>query len=170
MLKLHQDGIKTLYRSKSQIVEHKKLKQGKSASSWFLKGNTKQVLMVPATPGSALKNGINRSIGSIIGPDQGLTKVIERGGQPLLAGIKKDDPCRGEGCDFGDANSLVGPGCMKTGVCYMIECIKCNPDPVASRRPRQSTQTQKVAGSRRSQYIGQTGTSLHRRMISHRGV
>ena len=129
MIKDDQEGSKPLYRTKQQIIEHRKTQKGNSSSSWFLRGEVRQVLMVPPTPGAKLKQVIQNKIGNMIGPDEGKTKVVERGGIPILTGLQKKDPFKSEGCDFGDPECLVGAGCMKTGVCYRISCNECDPKP-----------------------------------------
>ena len=115
-------------------------------------GETKQILMIPPTPDSTLARELRQEIGGIMGPDRGKTKVIERGGVPITAGLIKDDPFPKETCQFGET-CLVGPKCQLTSCCYMITCKLCDPGDVEPRE--------------RSRYIGQSGTTLHKRMKSH---
>ena len=64
---------------------------------------------------------------------------------------------------------MVGAGCGISGRCYQISCLDCDPQP--KRYPNHQPQpVQPTAGARRvrSRYIGQSGTSLHLRMRSHR--
>ena len=102
------------------------------------------------------------------GPDRGITKVVEAGGVPVTRGLFSNDPFPNNQCDFKDPGCLVGPGCMRTGTIYQISCNPCDPKPDGPRR-RPTAGAGVVAGSRRrSRYIGQSGTTMHRRMLSHR--
>ena len=114
-------------------------------------------------------------MGNFVGPDLGTTKFGERAGASVTAGLAKDNPFPTEGCDFGDSKCLVGAGCSKTGVIYEILCEPCNQGdqgagedvngPRDNRRPQRA---EVVAGSRRRRYLGQTGTSMHRRQVAHK--
>ena len=121
--------------------------------------------MIPSTPGSHLKRDISKSIGDIIGPDYGKTKVIERGGKTVLSGLMVNDPFKGKMCDFNDPECYLGAGCSRTSICTQISRNMFDP------KHQRSTPipTQVVAGARkRRRYIGQSGTSAHKRMRSHR--
>ena len=82
--------------------------------------------------------------------------MVERVGISVMLGLQKADPFPKDKCDFGDPKCIVGPGCSTPGVCYHLSCGECEPvDQGDQGEPR------------RHQYIGQTGTSLHRRMLGH---
>ena len=127
MLRDHQAGEHPLFRTRQQILQKKQSKAGRSASSWFLKDQVRQVLMLPATPGSQLARKVRDHVGDIVGPDRGLTKVVERGGLPVWAGLKKDDPFPKTACDFGES-CLIGPCCSTTFTNYSIQCRECDPE------------------------------------------
>ena len=110
--------------------------------------------MLPATPKSELANEVRKQIGAIKGPDQGVTKVIERGGKPITAGLIKKNPFPREICDFEEPRCIVGAGCSARGTCYQIRCTKCQGD-------------EGDQGVWRNHYICQSGASVHRRMLSH---
>ena len=104
-------------------------------------------------------------MGGFKGPDKGTTKFAEKAGPAVTAGLMKDNPFPSQGCDFGDIKCFVGPGCSKTGVTYEIKCQACDGgDQGAPRRP---VRGQMIAGSRR-RYVGQTGASMHRRLVAHK--
>ena len=112
--------------------------------------------MLAATPGAGFDTKVQQEIGDMIGPDKGTTKVVERVGISVMLGLQKADPFPKDKCDFGDPKCIVGPGCSTPGVCYHLSCGECEPvDQGDQGEPR------------RHQYIGQTGTSLHRRMLGH---
>ena len=144
-------------------MKHKEAKSGRAKSSWFLKDKVRQVLMVPPTPGSKLAKQLRDQITNIVGPDQGTTKVVERGGIPVAAGLQKDNPFKPTGCDFKET-CIMGSGCQSTSINYSILCTECNPDP----DPATAKGLTRGEGSKdRSLYIGQSGTSAHKRMKSH---
>ena len=127
-----------------------------------MKGGTRQVLNVPITPDSTLARDIKKRLGNLKGPDHGCTKVVEKAGRRITSGIQKDDPFPNVSCMF-DETCLAGASCSKVCCCYEISCDSCAPEPLRPRQPA----TTPTAGSRRSRYVGQTGTTLHRRQKSH---
>ena len=155
-----------MYRDREGIMATKQEKGGNSAASWFLKGDTRQVLNVPSTPGSKLARQVQSKLKGFVGPDRGVTKVVERAGKRITIGLQKDDPFPKQGCMY-DEECLMGPGCNSTSTCYEIKCDECD-DPPQVVRPTQSP-TQMTAGSRRvrNKYIGQSGTTIHKRQRSH---
>ena len=112
------------YRDRSTIQNDKKQKGGNNAASWHLRGDTRQTLQVPITPGSSLAKNMKKQIKDIVGPDKGKTMTIEMGGLPVTAGIMKSDPFRPQHCRFDDQNCLVGSDqdCMDQNVVYRIAC------------------------------------------------
>ena len=111
-------------------------------------------------------------MGSFVGPDMGTTKFGERAGASVTAGLVKDNPFPAQGCDFGDTKCLVGAGCSKTGVTYEILCEKCAEGDQGAGEglasPRRPQRGEMIAGSRMRRYLGQTGTSMHRRQVAHK--
>ena len=190
MLESDSEGTTPLWRSRSQIMTMKKAKPGRTSSNWFMKGDNRQFMCLPVTPGGHLVSRMRKELGTFKGPDKGTTKYSERAGRSILAGISKDDPFPKVGCTFGDPECLVGPGCDKGGVCYEILCKECIPDdpqdgdinagPIVDlenvARPLQDPRmiagpAENLAGARRPQrakYLGHTGTSMHRRMLGHK--
>ena len=142
----------------------KKSKEGRSKSSWFLKGDIRQVVMMPATPGAGLAQVVKKEVGTMVGPDKGLTKVVEKGGRSIMLGLQQSDPFPREGCDFGESRCIIGPGCSSTGVCYKISCLQCTLD---DQEDQGASSGEGGRIPRRYQYLGQTGTSAHRRMLGH---
>ena len=128
MLESDSEGTTPLWRSRSQIMTMKKAKPGRTSSNWFMKGDNRQFMCLPVTPGGHLVSRMRKELGTFKGPDKGTTKYSERAGRSILAGISKDDPFPKVGCTFGDPECLVGPGCDKGGVCYEILCKECIPD------------------------------------------
>ena len=60
MLAQHLEGIKPLYRTRQVIAETKASKPGRTSASWFMKGSIRQVLNMPATPGSFLAKKVQK--------------------------------------------------------------------------------------------------------------
>ena len=99
-------------------------------------------------------------IGDLVGPDQGITKFVEGAGVPIGVGAVRHDPCATDGCDYGET-CIVGSGCSQVNTNYMIHCMDCNPGIKGLNRP--------VGAKDRSTYLGQSGTTMHKRMRSHLG-
>ena len=157
MVKTEQEGGTPLFRSRKVILNKKESKKGRCSASWFLQGDVRQIVMLPATPGSKLVQEVRKEIGNIRGPDKGVTKVIERGGKPVTAGLIKKNPFPRDRCDFDEPRCIVGAGCSTVGACYEINCKLCEGESGDSGAPN----------PRRHKYIGQSGTTIHRRMLSH---
>ena len=163
VLREHNSDKKPMYRTREQMIVSRQSQTGNSNASWFLRGQTRQVLQVPATPQSQLAKNIQEKLGDFRGPDLGTTKVIERAGKRITSGLARDDPFPKLSCPY-EEPCLVGPGCNRVSSCYEIACDSCAPDPLRPSDPP----TQPIAGARRSRYVGQSGTTLHRRQKSHR--
>ena len=185
MLDLAQKGEITLYRNREEIMVTKKEKGGSSPNTWYLKGNKTTTLTVAATPGGVLKQQMTHALKGVLAPDKGETMVVERGGKPLLSGLKKKDPFSKEGCKYDDRKCIVDNkvDCTSTGTCYAITCDMCGEEELGQPTdtlpfgphppsPPGSRQARWAAGRRRSrpiaQYTGQSGRSLHSRGIEHR--
>ena len=80
-----------------------------------------------------------------------------------MLGLQRADPFPQESCDFGEERCLVGPGCSTTGACYKITCSRCTQE----QEPGENQGDQEELDPRRYQYLGQTGTSVHRRILGH---
>ena len=74
------EGSNPLWRSREMITTHKAKKPGRTASSWFMRGDTRQNMCLPVTPGGQLVRMLRSELGSFKGPDRGTTKFTERAG------------------------------------------------------------------------------------------
>ena len=158
MLNDHINNVKPLYRSREEIALANQSGSGKSTASWFLKGNVRQVMQIPATPGSELAGKVQERLRDFLGLDQGTTKLVERAGKRITTGLIKDDPLPKLGCVY-EEPCMVGAGCGLDSSCYEIYCELCAPDPIQPR----GDPAQLIAGSRRCRYVGQSGATLHNR-------
>ena len=136
------------------IKEDKVKKGGNNASSWHLKGDTRQTLQLPITPGSDLTRKVKDKIKDMVGPDKGKTMTVEMGGLPITSGLMKNDPFKSAGCRFGDPNCIVqtDDDCMRQNIVYQITCQ----EPDCSDKD-----------DRKNLYIGQSGRSSHARAREH---
>ena len=178
MIRDDSDGTRPFWRTRNEIVSQKQSKPGRTAASFFLKGTTRQVMCLPPTPGGELLGRVRTQLEGYLGPDHGTTKFSERAGPAVTSGLAKDDPFPALGCAFDDPTCLVGAGCDKVSQTYEIICEQCcQPNQAGENiaagaqrhgiNARAPQRAQVIAGSRR-RYLGQTGTSLHRRQINHK--
>ena len=157
--------IRSMNRTKKEIQEKKLEKGGITAGSWYLRGDTVRVMSVQPTPGGkllkAVRNNVNRD------SSKGKTLVVEDGGQPAIASLKKSDPFKKDGCQFGDKECMVDTkdDCTAMGCLYEITCNTCQ-DPVEEDQTGSKT-TKDPGGQSRTNYVGMTSTSLHCRMLGH---
>ena len=114
------------YRNKGEIIRWKLRKGGNSASSWHLKGETTCTMSIAATPGGELKTKLSKALEDVRAPDGGKTKVVERGGRPVFAGIEKRDPFQVGGCSYKEGCFVKeGTSCSQVNTCYEIACLTC---------------------------------------------
>ena len=78
-----------LYRDGNQIAETK-LSKKNWANTWFLKGNIKNTVSCPVTPGGVLKKELSKVINK--GKTENDIQVIEDGGRPIHSGLSTGDP------------------------------------------------------------------------------
>ena len=147
-------GSRLLYRSKQMMREAKLAKGGISSASWHLRGEVKQTVNIPITPGAELANNLKTRISNMIGPDQGKTLVIEKGGNNLLGGIYKSDPFKKDGCrwneecivdsntDFMDSNIVYKISCKQCSTNIVTDTNSDNPSTVLTDAQNQFTTTQ----------------------------
>ena len=138
-------GERQRFRNRKEIEEQKDKDKNRHTNTWYLRGGMTGVLKVQPTPNSELCKMVRAGIEELRNPDGGRTKVIEMGGMPIMAGIGVADPFRIIRCPF-EEKCWVGSGvdCWKTRVVYRIVCGICG-----------------------AEYTGTTGTSLHKRTITH---
>ena len=182
MVEQYRGGTFTLYSTRLEIQQAKQLKGGNTAATWFLRGENTCTIKVAATPGGALKKEMVKTLENVRAPDGGLTKVVEKGGKPVMGGLQQSDPFKPDGCRFGDSDCLVAQGadCNTMSAVYAITCNSCKERLEVS--PSQLSPASRAtwsAGRRRappsaralnqcSQYIGQTGRTLHARSVEHK--
>ena len=74
------------------------------ANTSFIRGQVANTVSCPVTPGSELKQNLNKFINK--GRTVKLVQVIEDGGQPVGFGLCTKDPHRPRGCIFGDKEAV----------------------------------------------------------------
>ena len=166
MEKMVENGIiKSLHRSKKEILKKKEEKGGITASSWFLQGNTAKVIKCQATPGGTLAKMLDKNLNP--GSNKERIKVVEEGGAPATASLRRADPFKMAGCRFQDGSCMVDAkqDCSQMGCIYEICCKACQ-DPVHQDQAKTKV-TREPGGQDRVNYVGMTRTSVHARMISH---
>ena len=65
------EGSKFRYRQRQTIKEDKLRKGGNSAASWHLKGDIRQTIKIPITPGGELVKQVKKRIQDMVRPDGG---------------------------------------------------------------------------------------------------
>ena len=133
------------------------------AASWFLGGRIKGTVSCQATPDGVLAAKLREAIGH--SNDGQMKLILEDGGIPVTAGLKKKDPFADNICKFGDDECWVKDGkCNKMNCIYNVTCNGCN-DVI---EPEVRQELHKPGGTKVSHYIGMTSTSLHNRQLDHR--
>ena len=126
---VEEGAIRSLHRSREEIILKKAEKGGITSSSWFLKGTTAKVIKCQATPDGALARMLDRNLNPANTKER--TKVVEEGDAPATASLSRSDPYRKAECRFQDKSCLVDPkqDCSLMGCIYEICCKSCK-DPV----------------------------------------
>ena len=147
-------GNRVRYRTGAQILAQKQQKTGQFTDTWFLNDKVSCILKVQATPESLLADKVKKKIGSQIGPDGGVTKIVEMGGSSILSGMGKSDPFRKGGCQFEEKCPISeNQSCTDARVVYQFDCKQC--------AENLDDQTKLPV------YIGTTGHSAHKRAMEH---
>ena len=105
MCKKVDDGvIKSLHRDREEIIRSKILKGGYSASTWYLKNDTSATIRCAPTPGGELMKLLNSALNK-----EGCkrTLIMENGGIPITAQVRKSDPFFEGGCKYGDESCMT---------------------------------------------------------------
>ena len=159
--KVDNGEIESVNRSKSDIIRMKVDKGGLTASSWFLKGKTHNVISCQPTPGGVLARKLSKTLNELC-PNKRIL-VTEDGGLPVSASIRKTDPFKRNSCRFNDPLCIVEQhkDCAKMGVIYEISCVSCN-------QTMSEVPVSRSPGSwNMYNYVGMTRISVHWRMIGH---
>ena len=97
----------------------KEQKGGLSSSTWYLKGKTSNTIKWQATPNGDLAKLLTRNLNTGRGPNDERLKVVEEGGAPATASLRRSDPYRKEECRFQAKSCLVDP----KQDCSLMGCI-----------------------------------------------
>ena len=120
------DGQRLRYRPGCIIKQQKRVKYGGYADTWFLKEGFTNTMLVQCIVDSDLKREMFKTVGSIIGPDGGKTKIIEKAGRSLMSGLRKGDPYYDGECPY--KNKCIADentDCTRYGGVYGVECECC---------------------------------------------
>ena len=120
-------GLWNRYRSREQILAAKQGKVGKFPNTWFLKGGARNTLKVIPTPGSLLKDALQKKLNQEEPLVDGKTKVIELGGDLITKGFGGTQNFGGSGSCYmsQDNNPCLTDSeadCRVSRSVYMIEC------------------------------------------------
>ena len=99
MERLIQKGSRKRYRSKLEIIKHKKKRKGKTAANWFMGGEIRNTLTSTITPGGDLAREIRDRL-QAIQVTGNRSKIIETAGAPISTGLFKGDPFLQLGCPY----------------------------------------------------------------------
>ena len=103
-------------------LNQNKQKTGKFTDTLFLSDKVACTLKLQNTPGSLLADQVKQKIGSHIGPDGGVTKIVEMGGSSILSGMGKSDPFKIGGCPFEDKCPISeNQSCTDARVVYQFK-------------------------------------------------
>ena len=118
------NGTRIRYRTKIQIDQSKRNTTGNFPNTWFLRNETTNILKVPCTPNSILVNNMKQKAGQSRGPDNGLTKFVEMGGEPIsLLFPMKEFLTGSKGCQYAPKCYISeNQDCRVTRGIYRIIC------------------------------------------------
>ena len=187
-------GTKLLYRTGAMIREQKATRQGQYSNTWFLKGNVTNTIQIQSTPNSILKDRIQKHLNSITGPDGGQTKVIEKGGKSILAGLNSSK--KSNICPYNNKCMVTKENdCTNSRIVYQVICNNCQSQTISGSAPssadsqpdtestgndrpedrnklnRAQSVIEACSGNRlidaKTQYVGTSNRSCHARSLDH---
>ena len=149
------NGIKKIYRNRREVEERWEAEGGRpDKASWFRKGGTTGVLMVPSSARGRIKEKVEKILERMPGPKGQKMKVLEEPGPSIRQSVIKSDPnpnqvCGRSLCPLGRDDKCHNK-CYKEGVQYTIVCRRCND-----------------SGDPPKIYIGETHRSVYTRFNGH---
>ena len=116
--------------------------------------------MVPATSGSELAKRLRLVVNSVPGPRGTSVKVVEKPGQPIMAGISSNNPfkqpeCRRPNCPLVASEEDCLGRCAEEGITYKARCTLCEEE--------QKEEPEVI----HSQYVGESSRTLLVRSSQH---
>ena len=164
--KVREGDITSINRKRKEILQTKQDKGGLCAATWYLKGQTSNTVKCQATPQGFLAKELTKVLNKDRGPSDERIKVVEEGGSPAIAAIRKADPFRSENCRFRDPACIVEKSrdCALQGCVYEITCDSCT---LPIDDSLQTKETRDPGGQARPNYVGMTMSSVHARMKDH---
>ena len=114
-----------LYRSK--LAGRNTVKEDKA--SWYRKDGSTATFTVPTTPGSEVAKRIRKTLLQSPGPTGTRVKVLEKPGQPIMAGLGRNNPfprksCGRQGCPLVVSGQDCLETCCSDGILYTAQCIQ----------------------------------------------
>ena len=157
------NGKRPMYRARGWKRNERRKEKQKKAKNWYKTGGNESVLFVTATPGSELKELLQKEIAK----SKFKIKVVEKAGKKLVRHLQKNNPFAKRGC--GETDCLVctgdaGGSCRETGVTYTIDCIGI-PDEQDTRTNDRRQQREQPTCT--GVYNGETGRNAYTRGIKH---
>ena len=105
--KVREVDIISINRSRKEILRMKEEKGGLCVSTWFLKGQTSNTIKCQATPNGILSKELTKLLNKDVGPNDERIKVVEEGGSPAIAPLRKLYPFRSNECRYKDSECIV---------------------------------------------------------------
>ena len=116
------NGKRPMYRARGWKRNERRKEKQKKARDWYKTGGNESVLFVTATPGSELKELLQKEIAK----SRFKIKVVEKAGKKLVRHLQKNNPFEKKGCGEADCficMSDTGATCRDTGITYTIDCL-----------------------------------------------
>ena len=138
MVENHNQGIKALYRNRSEMIEDKK-KKGDVKYNWWSKGKGSKpytsILFVPPTPHGVLAKEMRKREQSLNQNNNMHIKIVEKGGIKFKNFVVKADPFPKSKCEYKCPFCQPQPQlkvqensidlCTTPNVGYRIKCDTC---------------------------------------------
>ena len=115
-------GRKPVYRKREWKRNERRREKIRKSKNWYKKGGKESVLFVTATPGSELKNKLQKEIEK----STFKIKVVEKSGNKIIRLLQKNNPFKKDKCGKENCMICAGNGkgsCRETDITYKIECL-----------------------------------------------
>ena len=115
-----ENGVRPMYRSRNWKRNERRKEKLKKAKNWYKTGGNESVLFITATPGSELKELLQKEIA------KSKFKIkVEKSGKKIVRLLQKNNPFAKKRC--GKEDCLIctedgGGSCRETGITYSIDC------------------------------------------------
>ena len=120
------NGDRKRYRSGAEIARDKSGKPGGHIDTWYLALGYTNIMKVQHSEDGTIREKVMKAMEKVRSPDGGKLKIVEKVGQSIVAGLKRNDPYKTNRCPYpSKCQSNEETDCTQKGTVYQVQCLLC---------------------------------------------